>query len=199
MFNDKNKVIVNSLSWNTTSDSLREALSQYGPLEECRVLVNRDTGDSRGVAIARFTNEEDMKKAIEGMNETEFEGRQITIRAFTPNEPKHNKAYYRNGQNEEASTNNRKTFDEEKPQNNRKTFDDEEEKKEEKVEEEEKPEEKPEEEEKEEKVEEEKPEEEEKKEEKPKKEKKEKKEKKDKKDKKEKKEKKDKKAKKEKE
>ena len=194
MFNDKNKVIVNSLSWNTTSDSLREALSQYGPLEECRVLVNRDTGDSRGVAIARFTNEEDMKKAIEGMNETEFEGRQITIRAFTPNEPKHNKAYYRNGQNEEgAPANNRKTFDneEEKPQNNRKTFDDEEEKKEEKEEEkveEEKVEEK-----------EEKVEEEEEKEEKPKKEKKEKKEKKDKKDKKEKKEKKDKKAKKEKE
>ena len=173
MFNDKNKVIVNSLSWNTTSDSLREALSQYGPLEECRVLVNRDTGDSRGVAIARFTNEEDMKKAIEGMNETEFEGRQITIRAFTPNEPKHNKAYYRNGQNEEGA-----------PANNRKTFDNEEEKKEEK--EEEKVEEK------EEKVEEEKEE----KEEKPKKEKKEKKEKK---DKKEKKEKKDKKAKKEKE
>lgn len=178
MYNDKNKVIVNSLSWNTTSDSLREALSQYGPLEECRVLVNRDTGDSRGVAIARFTNEEDMKKAIEAMNETEFEGRQITIRAFTPNEPKHNKAYYRNGQSEEAPANNRKTFgEEEKPQNNRKTFD-----------EEEKEEEKPEEE----KAEEKKAEE----EEKPKKEKKEKKEKKDKKDKKEKK---DKKAKKEKE
>ena len=180
MYNDKNKVIVNSLSWNTTSDSLREALSQYGPLEECRVLVNRDTGDSRGVAIARFTNEEDMKKAIEAMNETEFEGRQITIRAFTPNEPKHNKAYYRNGQSEEAPANNRKTFgEEEKPQNNRKTFDEEEkeEKEDEKVEE---------------KAEEEKAEE----EEKPKKEKKEKKEKKDKKDKKEKK---DKKAKKEKE
>mgnify|MGYP000840841401 CR=1 FL=1 len=127
VYNDKNKVIVNSLSWNTTSDSLREALSQYGPLEECRVLVNRDTGDSRGVAIARFTNEEDMKKAIEAMNETEFEGRQITIRAFTPNEPKHNKAYYRNGQSEEAPANNRKTFgEEEKPQNNRKTFDEEE-------------------------------------------------------------------------
>lgn len=169
MYNDKNKVIVNSLSWNTTSDSLREALSQYGPLEECRVLVNRDTGDSRGVAIARFTNEEDMKKAIEAMNETEFEGRQITIRAFTPNEPKHNKAYYRNGQNEEAPANNRKTFGEE-----------------------EKEEEKPEEEKVEEKAEEKKAEE----EEKPKKEKKEKKEKKDKKDKKEKK---DKKAKKEKE
>lgn len=185
MYNDKNKVIVNSLSWNTTSDSLREALSQYGPLEECRVLVNRDTGDSRGVAIARFTNEEDMKKAIEAMNETEFEGRQITIRAFTPNEPKHNKAYYRNGQSEEAPANNRKTFgEEEKPQNNRKTFD-----------EEEKEEEKPEEEKVEEKAEEKKAEE----EEKPKKEKKEKKEKKDKKDKKEKKEKKDKKAKKEKE
>ena len=169
MYNDKNKVIVNSLSWNTTSDSLREALSQYGPLEECRVLVNRDTGDSRGVAIARFTNEEDMKKAIEAMNETEFEGRQITIRAFTPNEPKHNKAYYRNGQSEEAPANNRKTFgEEEKPQNNRKTFDEEEK--------EEKEEEKPEEEKVEEKAEEKKAEE----EEKPKKEKKEKKEKKDK-------------------
>lgn len=37
VFNDKNKVIVNCLSWDTTSESLLAALSQYGEVEECKV------------------------------------------------------------------------------------------------------------------------------------------------------------------
>ena len=37
MYNDKNKVIVNRLSWNTTEETLRATLEQYGPLEECHV------------------------------------------------------------------------------------------------------------------------------------------------------------------
>ena len=37
VYNDTNKVIVNRLSWDTTDDSLRAALEQYGPVEECSV------------------------------------------------------------------------------------------------------------------------------------------------------------------
>ena len=99
-------------------------LTPYGPLEECRVLMDRQTGQSRGCAIARFTNEEDMQKAIQEVNETELDGRTITIRAFTPNAPQ-NKDRRGNGkfnksfegrQNERKTTSfegKKTTFDEE--------------------------------------------------------------------------------------
>ena len=38
-YNDTNKVIVNCLSWNTTDESLRAALEQFGPVEECTVCI----------------------------------------------------------------------------------------------------------------------------------------------------------------
>ena len=36
-YNDTNKVVINCLSWNTTSESLGNALSKFGPVEECNV------------------------------------------------------------------------------------------------------------------------------------------------------------------
>lgn len=78
---------MNCLSWDTTDDSLREALSKFGKLEECRVLVDRNTGQSRGCGIARFSTEEEMNKAIEGLNETMLDGRQITVRSFAQKNP----------------------------------------------------------------------------------------------------------------
>ena len=65
-------------------DSLREAFSKFGDVEECTVLKDRHTGKSRGRGIVRFATEEAMKKAIEEMNGSELEGRAITVRQFLP-------------------------------------------------------------------------------------------------------------------
>ena len=113
-YNDTNKVIINNLSWNTTTEGIQDLLTPYGPLEECRVLMDRKTGNSRGCAIARFTNEEDMQKAIQGVNETELDGRTITIRAFTPNAPQNKER--RNGNTYSGNTysgNTHKSFNDE--------------------------------------------------------------------------------------
>ena len=51
------------------------------------MLVDRNSGKSRGCGIVRFAKEEDMNKAIEGMNETTLDGRQITVRSFAQKNP----------------------------------------------------------------------------------------------------------------
>ena len=71
------------------------------------MLTDRNTGNSRGVAVARFATEDAMNKAIEAMNEKPFEGQVITIRQFIPGTHK-TKAQYREENNSKS-----KTFDEE--------------------------------------------------------------------------------------
>ena len=70
------------------------------------MLTDRNTGNSRGVAVARFATEDAMNKAIEAMNEKPFEGQVITIRQFIPGTHK-TKAQYREENNSKS-----KTFDE---------------------------------------------------------------------------------------
>ena len=67
---DTNKIMVNRLSWGTSSEGLREAFAKFGDIEECLVLTDRQTGKSRGMGIVRFATEESMNKAIEEMNNT---------------------------------------------------------------------------------------------------------------------------------
>ena len=67
---DTNKIMVNLLSWGTSSEGLREAFAKFGDIEECLVLTDRQTGKSRGMGIVRFATEESMNKAIEEMNNT---------------------------------------------------------------------------------------------------------------------------------
>ena len=67
-FNDTNKIMVNRLSWGTSTEGLREAFAKFGDIEECLVLTDRQTGKSRGMGIVRFATEEAMNKAIEEMN-----------------------------------------------------------------------------------------------------------------------------------
>ena len=72
------------MAWSVNDDTLREAFSKYGELEECTVLKDRQSGKSRGRGIVRFATEEAMKKAIEEMNGSELEGRAIAVRQFLP-------------------------------------------------------------------------------------------------------------------
>ena len=72
--------------------------------------MDKNTGQSRCVAVARFATEEAMNEAIRSMNEKEFEGRVITIRRFVPRNQQGNSKY------NEGSNSKRKTFfEEEKP------------------------------------------------------------------------------------
>ena len=72
--------------------------------------MDKNTGQSRCVAVARFATEEAMNEAIRSMNEKEFEGRVITIRRFVPRNQQGNSNY------NEGSNSKRKTFfEEEKP------------------------------------------------------------------------------------
>ncbi|KAK1268110.1 hypothetical protein QJS04_geneDACA006953 [Acorus gramineus] len=58
------KVFIGGLSYQTDEQSLKEAFAQYGDVAEARVIVDRDTGRSRGFGFVTFANSEEAQTAI---------------------------------------------------------------------------------------------------------------------------------------
>ena len=73
---------VGNLSFNVTSDSLRSAFERYGTVKSASVVMDRETGRSRGFGFVEMDN--GGEEAIEAMNGKDFEGRTLTVNEARP-------------------------------------------------------------------------------------------------------------------
>lgn len=78
------KIFVGGISFSTTEASLRDACTQYGEITDAVIITDRDTGRSRGFGFVTFSSEEAAAAAIQGLNNTDLDGR--TIRVDSANE-----------------------------------------------------------------------------------------------------------------
>jgi RNA recognition motif-containing protein len=78
------KLYVGNLSYDTTSDDLREAFAQFGSVTSAEVMVDRDTGRSRGFGFVEMAD--GAPEAIKGLDLTELQGRKITVSEARPRE-----------------------------------------------------------------------------------------------------------------
>lgn len=81
------KLFVGGLSWNTTEDSLRGAFEKFGSLEEVKVIIDRQTGKSKGFGFVTFTDDQSANKAMEEMDGVNFEGRNIRVNEANAKRP----------------------------------------------------------------------------------------------------------------
>ncbi len=77
-------IYVAKLNWNTTGDSLQNLFAQYGEVTSARIITDRETGRSRGFGFVDMTSDEEGQKAIDSLNETEFEGQTIAVSEARP-------------------------------------------------------------------------------------------------------------------
>ncbi|KAL8370308.1 hypothetical protein RB595_000611 [Gaeumannomyces hyphopodioides] len=73
------KLFIGGLAWHTEETILRQKFEEFGAVEEAVVVKDRDTGRSRGFGFVRYTNEDDAQRAINAMNNVEFDGRTIRV------------------------------------------------------------------------------------------------------------------------
>lgn len=73
------KLFVGGLSWGTNDDGLREAFSRFGSISEARVIMDRETGRSRGFGFITFDDDQDAINAMNEMNGKELDGRSIKV------------------------------------------------------------------------------------------------------------------------
>jgi heterogeneous nuclear ribonucleoprotein A1/A3 len=73
------KLFVGSISWDTDDNGLKAAFEVFGPVEEAKVIHDRETGRSRGFGFVTFANAEDGERAIKAMDGADLGGRHINV------------------------------------------------------------------------------------------------------------------------
>lgn len=84
------KIYVGNLSFGVTSEILSEKFSEYGTVESAKVIIDRDTNRSKGFAFIEMSSASEAHKAINALNGSEFEGRNMNVTEAKPMAPKTN-------------------------------------------------------------------------------------------------------------
>ena len=73
------KLFVGGLSWNTDNQGLLQAFSKFGQVLEAQVILDRETGRSRGFGFVTFAEEAAATEARNSMNGQNLDGRTIKV------------------------------------------------------------------------------------------------------------------------
>ena len=79
-------IFVASLSFASTDDDLRRLFEPFGTVDSAKVVIDRETGRSRGFGFVEMPNDEEANAAINQLNDTEVDGRSIIVKEARPRE-----------------------------------------------------------------------------------------------------------------
>jgi RNA recognition motif-containing protein len=81
-----NKLYVGNLAYSVRDESLHQAFSQFGSVTSAKVMMDRDTGRSKGFGFVEMASDAEAQAAINGMNGQALEGRSIVVNEARPRE-----------------------------------------------------------------------------------------------------------------
>jgi RNA recognition motif-containing protein len=81
-------IFVGNLAFTTTEHDLRQLFETYGTVDAVRIMLDRDTGRSRGFGFVEMPDRHAAQDAIAGLNGTTLAGRPLTINEARPREPR---------------------------------------------------------------------------------------------------------------
>lgn len=79
-------IYVGNLSYSTTEDDLRSAFGNFGEVTSAAVIKDRETGRSKGFGFVEMASDEEAREAMNNLNGTEFQGRQVKVNEARPRE-----------------------------------------------------------------------------------------------------------------
>lgn len=81
-----NKLYVGNLAYSVRDESLHQAFSQFGTVTSAKVMMDRDTGRSKGFGFVEMGSDAEAQSAINGMNGQPLEGRAVVVNEARPRE-----------------------------------------------------------------------------------------------------------------
>lgn len=88
-----NKIYVGNLSYNLNNQALEDAFAAFGTVESAKIIRDRDSDRSKGFGFVEMSSSSEAEQAIEGLNNTELDGRQLNVSVAKPQEPRRNSRY----------------------------------------------------------------------------------------------------------
>lgn len=77
-------IFIAKLSASTTGDDLKELFEEYGEVTSAKVIYDKVTGNSKRFGFVEMSNDEEGEKAINELNECEFDKSQIVVKKAKP-------------------------------------------------------------------------------------------------------------------
>jgi RNA recognition motif-containing protein len=81
-----NKLYVGNLAYSVRDDSLMQAFSSFGTVTSAKVMMDRETGRSKGFGFVEMGSDAEAQAAINGMNGQSLEGRAVVVNEARPRE-----------------------------------------------------------------------------------------------------------------
>ncbi len=80
------KLYVGNLSYDSTDSDLRELFEEHGAVESAQVIMDRDSGRSKGFGFVEMPNDQEAQAAMNALNGQEVNGRALTVNEARPRE-----------------------------------------------------------------------------------------------------------------
>jgi cold-inducible RNA-binding protein len=91
------KIYVGNLPYTINDESLQNMFQEFGSVESAKVITDRDTGRSKGFGFVEMANDEEAVKAINELNEKDFDGRKVKVNEAKPQEKRSGGGFNRGG------------------------------------------------------------------------------------------------------
>lgn len=85
------KLYVGNLPFSATDQVLLDSFAQCGKVESAKIIVDRDTGRSKGFGFVEMSTDAEAQDAINKFNGADYEGRQLTVNEAKPMVPRENR------------------------------------------------------------------------------------------------------------
>jgi cold-inducible RNA-binding protein len=82
------KLFVGNIPYSMTEDELREIFEECGSLASCKLIIDRETGRSKGFGFIEYKSEKDALAAIEKYHNAEVKGKELVVNEARPQENK---------------------------------------------------------------------------------------------------------------
>lgn len=77
-------IYIGNLNYRVREEDLKQVMEEYGVVDSVKIIKDRDTGRSKGFAFVEMPDNKAAQRAIDELNEAEYEGRQMVVKEARP-------------------------------------------------------------------------------------------------------------------
>ena len=78
------KLLIRNLSRQTTESTIRKMFENYGSVQSCTLIIDKETGDSKGFGFVEMPNPGEAKAAMKSLNGNDVDGSKIRVKKSVP-------------------------------------------------------------------------------------------------------------------